>query len=235
MAMPKMIRLPAHDGKYFNAYIAEPSGGRFPVIIVIQEIFGVNAVMRSVCDDLAGQGYVAVCPDLFWRQEPNVQLTDKTEAEWAKAFELYKGFNEKLGIADLKSTLAYMRTYAAATNKVGTIGFCLGGKLAYLMAAASDVDCGVSYYGVGIETALHEIPAIKRPLLLHVAEEDKFVTREAQEKIKEAVTTNPYCSVITYPGCNHAFARRGGEHWNKDAHDRAAAATTNFFKRYLNT
>ncbi len=134
----------------FSAYLAFPASTTAPGIVVAQEIFGVNQVMRDVCDWLAGEGFVACCPDIFWRIEPGIQLTDKTEAEWARAFELFGLFDADKGIEDLKATLADLRGHEACNGKVGSVGYCLGGKLAYLMATRSDSDCNVSYYGVGL-------------------------------------------------------------------------------------
>ena len=139
------IKIAARDSGSFAAYVATPAAGTGgPGILVIQEIFGVNQVMRDLCDGFARQGYIAMCPDLFWRQEPGIQITDKTEAEWAKAFSLYKGFDEAKGVADLVASLEALRKYPGCSGRVGSVGFCLGGKLAYLMATRSDADCNVS-------------------------------------------------------------------------------------------
>jgi len=227
------ITIKAKDGS-FSGYLAQPTSGRGAGIVLIQEIFGVNKVMRDIADGLAQQGYVVLCPDLFWRQEPGIQLTDKTEAEWARAFELYKGFDEAKGVEDLIATLDHLRGLPeVAGNKVGCVGFCLGGKLAYLMATRSNVDCSVSYYGVGIENALDEAVNIKRPLLMHIAEKDRFVPAEAQAKIKERLSQNANVTIHTYPGQDHAFARVGGEHYNKEAADLANQRTREFFEQHL--
>ncbi len=227
------ITIKAKDGS-FSGYLAQPTSGRGAGIVLIQEIFGVNKVMRDIADGLAQQGYVVLCPDLFWRQEPGIQLTDKTEAEWARAFELYKGFDEAKGVEDLIATLDHLRGLPeVAGSKVGCVGFCLGGKLAYLMATHSNVDCSVSYYGVGIENALDEAVNIKRPLLMHIAEKDRFVPAEAQAKIKERLSQNANVTIHTYPGQDHAFARVGGEHYNKEAADLANQRTREFFEQHL--
>jgi len=162
--------------------------------------------MRDICDDFAAKGYVAVCPDLFWRQEPGIQITDKSQAEWDKAFALYQGFNETKGVDDLIDTLKAMRSMPEITDRVGTMGFCLGGKLAYLMATRSNADCNVSYYGVGIQDAIDEATAITRPLLMHIAEKDGFVPPEAQETIKAAVAKIEPVTVHTYLGQDHAYS-----------------------------
>ena len=228
------VTINAADGGTFTGYLAKPASGTGPGIVVAQEIFGVNHVMRQICDDLAAQGYFALCPDLFWRQEPGIQITDKTDAEWAKAFELYKGFSEVKGVEDLISGLNLLRTVEGCTGSVGALGFCLGGKLAYLMATRSSVNCSVGYYGVGIEKNLDEANAITNPLLLHVAEKDQFVPPEAQAQIKEILSKVPYATVYTYPGCDHAFARVGGAHFDKNAADLANQRTAAFLAEHLN-
>jgi carboxymethylenebutenolidase len=227
------VTIRAADGGSFSAYLATPSAGRGPGVVLIQEIFGVNKVMRDLADGFARQGHVVLCPDIFWRQEPGIQITDQTDAEWQKAFSLYKGFNEAKGIDDLKSTLTHLRQLPACTGKVGSVGYCLGGKLAYLMATRSDVDASVGYYGVGIEGALDEAKAIKKPLMLHIAEKDQFCPAEAQAKITDALRGNAHVTLHSYAGMDHAFARAGGQHYDKAAADTANQRTAEFFKKNL--
>jgi carboxymethylenebutenolidase len=227
------VTIRAADGGSFSGYLATPKSGKGPGILVIQEIFGVNQVMRDITDGFAAQGYVALCPDLFWRQEPGIQITDKTEAEWARAFQLYQGFDEAKGADDLKATLAHLRALPACTGKAGSVGYCLGGKLAYLMATRSDADCNVGYYGVGIDKALDEASKITRPLMLHIAEKDQFCPPEAQAQIKATLGKNPKVTIHSYPGLGHAFARPGGEHYDKAAAETANKRTAEFFKQHL--
>lgn len=233
--MKKTLQISAADGGSFSAYAAYPDTDLpAPAVIVIQEIFGVNAVMRGICDNLALAGFVAVCPDLFWRQEPGIDITDKSEAEWKKAFSLYNGFNVDLGVEDLKATLEYVREKDDdTTRQVGTLGYCLGGRLAYLMAARSDADCNVAYYGVGIEELLDEAPAIKKQLLMHIAEKDKFVPIAAQQKILTALNKHRNIEIHVYPDVDHAFAREGGEHYDKEAARQANARTADFLASHL--
>lgn len=232
--MKKEVQISAHDGGQFGAYTAYPDGETpSAAVIVIQEIFGINKVMRGICDNLAAAGFIAIAPDLFWRQQPGVQLTDKSEAEWAQAFKLYQGFNVDLGIEDLKSTLAYIRNDKSCSGKVGTLGYCLGGKLAFLMAARSDADCNVSYYGVGIQDMLDEAPGIRQQLLMHIAEKDKFVPIAAQQKIRTALNSHNNVEIHVYPGVDHAFAREGGQHYDKEAARMANARTADFLAQHL--
>ena len=215
------ITIQGPDGG-FGAYLAIPARTPAPGIVVAQEIFGVNQVMRDVCDWLAGEGFAACCPDIFWRIEPGIQLTDKTEAEWARAFELFGLFDADKGIEDLKATLAQLRGHEACNGKVGSVGYCLGGKLAYLMATRSDADCNVAYYGVGLDELLDEAGNIATPLLLHLASKDQFVPAEAQQKIQAGLSGNPNVTLHLYEGQDHAFARPGGDHY-----DAAAAELAN--------
>ncbi len=229
------LTVKAADGSgSFGAYVRYPNTDQpASVILVIQEIFGVNKVMRDICDQLAQSGYIAVCPDLFWRQEPHVQLTDKSETEWQRAFELYQGFDINLGVEDLKATLSAARALEQNNGQAGTIGYCLGGRLAFLMAKRSDADCNVSYYGVAIDEHLDEPGHIKRPLLMHIAEQDKFVPPEARDRIIAALKGNPNVSLNVYEGVNHAFAREGGEHYDREAASLANFRTADFLAEHL--
>jgi carboxymethylenebutenolidase len=227
------IRIKSLDEKEFGAYYAAPPSHTGPGVLVIQEIFGVSASMRQICDDFAAKGYMALCPDLFWRQQPGVQLTDKTAAEWERAFELYKGFDVEAGVRDLLSTLAHIRGMRGCTGKVGVVGYCLGGKLAYLMAARSDVDASVSYYGVDLDKLLDEIHDIRMPYLMHIAGLDKFVSAQVREKILAAIKKNPVITAYVYDHVDHAFARPGGQNYNKDAALLANVRTDEFFAKNL--
>ena len=231
--MPNTLRetisISAADGGSFNAYVARPRNDHSaPCVIVIQEIFGVNAGMRTTCDDLATAGYIAICPDLFWRQEKGVELTDQSDAEWQKAFALFNGFDIDKGVDDLKATLRHARQMQGATGRVGTMGYCLGGKLAFLMATRSDADCNVSYYGVDLVRHLDEAVGVKNPLLMHIAQNDKYVPIEAQRQIIAAFKNNDHVSVNVYEGVDHAFARPNGIHFDKEAAQLANARTADF-------
>jgi carboxymethylenebutenolidase len=201
--------------------------------VVLQEIFGVNAVMREITEGLASQGFLAICPDLFWRIEPGVDISDRTEAEWKKAFALMNAFDASQGVTDIAATLAHVRADPGCTGKAGAVGFCLGGQLAWLTATRTDVDAAVSYYGVGIETLVGESQALRKPVMLHIAEADGFVPPPAQAAIREGLAGQPLATIHTYAGRDHAFARVGGEHY--DAADAALAGqrTLDFLRSNL--
>ncbi|MBM3508631.1 MAG: dienelactone hydrolase family protein [Alphaproteobacteria bacterium] len=226
-----MIKCP--DGQ-FMAYLARPTGSvKTGGVVVAQEIFGVNAAMRTVCDRLAAQNLVALCPDLFWRQERNVNLTDRTQAEWDKAFKLFQGFNLEQGVADLAVSIAHLRADDGCNGLVGGVGYCLGGLLAYLVASRTNVDCAVGYYGVNIDAMLAEAKRIQNPLMLHVAEEDHFVSKEAQAKIRDGLKSNASVTIHSYPGVDHAFARPEGQKFDRAAADLADRRTLTSFKQHL--
>lgn len=232
--MLNWVQIPARDGGQFDAHLVRPSGGAATgVVVCIQEIFGVNHAMRDIAQEWADKGYIAIAPDLFWRQEPHVDITDGTDEEWQKAFQLYQDFDADKGIEDLKATVDYARKLDGSNGKVGTVGFCLGGKMAYLMACRSDTDCNVGYYGVGIEEQLDEAAKIEAPLILHIAEEDGFVPKEAQVKVKEALADNPNVTIHSYPGMDHAFARIGGKPYDKKNADLANGRTDALFAKVL--
>lgn len=228
--MGEQIRVTTPDG-VFEAYVARPAATKAPAVVVIQEIFGVNQVMRDITDGLAGQGYLAICPDLFWRIEPGVDITDKSEAEWKKAFDLYGKFNVDKGVQDIQATIDVARADAGCSGKVGTVGFCLGGLLAYLSAGLTSADGAVSYYGVGIEGRLADAP--KAPLLMHIAEGDQFVPPAAQDAIKTALSGAANVTIHSYPGRDHAFARVGGEHYDATDAEAAGRRSLAFFGKAL--
>ena len=228
-----MVTIPAPDSGAFAAYLALPAHATGPGVVVIQEIFGVNQVMRDITDWYAARGFVALCPDLFWRQEPGVQLTDQTEVEWQRAFQLYQGLDEARAVADTAAAMAFLRQHPACTGKVGGVGFCLGGKLAYLLAARHAPDCAVGYYGVGIEHALTEAANIRCPLLLHLAAQDQFCPPAAQAQLHQALDGQAQVTLHDYAQQDHAFARPGGAHYDAAAAELANLRTLEFFVRSL--
>lgn len=217
----------------FSAYLASPAAGRGPGIVVIQEIFGVNAVMREVADEYAASGLFALAPDLFWRLEPGVQLTDKTDAEWKHAFDLMKRFDADRGVEDIQASIAHLRHVPGCTGKVGAVGYCLGGLLAYLTAARTDSDASVGYYGINIQKFLGEAANIKKPLMLHVAAKDEFNPPEAQNEVSSGLAGNTRVTIHTYAEMNHAFARPGGAHYDRANASLANSRTISFFRQHL--
>lgn len=226
------IRITGPAGE-FSAYLAKPEGGAGPGVVVLQEIFGVNHVMREMCDRLAGQGFIAVCPDLFWRIEPGIDITDKTEAELNQAFDLMGKFNPDTGIEDVQATIDHVRRMDGCNGKVGAIGFCLGGLMAYLTAARTDSDATVGYYGVNIPKHLDEAGKISNPLMLHIAGQDEFVPPEAQAAMHAGLDPHRQVTLHDYPDDEHAFSRIEGAHYNPESARLADGRTLDFLKKNL--
>ncbi|MEP0707983.1 MAG: dienelactone hydrolase family protein [Parvibaculum sp.] len=224
------VTIKGADGS-FTGYLSKPAGGTGPGIVVIQEIFGVNKVMRDLTDAYAAAGYVALCPDLFWRIEPGIDITDQTDAEWKQAFDLFGKFDVDKGVSDIAATIKTLRPMTS--GKVGAVGYCLGGQLAYLTACHTDADASVGYYGVNIQNRLDDAKGIKAPLMLHIAGKDEFVPPEAQEQVVNGLHGNTHVTIHRYPEMDHAFARPGGAHYDKKTADEANDRTMKFFARHL--
>jgi carboxymethylenebutenolidase len=221
----------------FETYVAEPSGTPRAAIIVIQEIFGVNQGIRQKCDRLAAAGYLALAPDLFWRLQPGIQLDPDTPEQFQQALEFMGKFNQDAGIRDIEATIRAARAKLGANGleggKVGVVGYCLGGRLAYMTAARTDVDASVGYYGVGLDNLLGEKHGIAHPLLLHIPQEDHFVDKATQAKVHEGLDDHPKVTIFDYPGEDHGFATEFGKRRSATSADLADQRTADFFAANL--
>ncbi|HEX8527881.1 dienelactone hydrolase family protein [Allosphingosinicella sp.] len=228
------IRVETLEGEgSFDAYVAEPEHVPHAAILVIQEIFGVNEGIRRKCDRWAEQGYLAIAPDLFWRLEPGVQLDPDIEPEFRRALDLMGRFEQDRGISDIEAAIRAARARLQHGGKVGCAGYCLGGRLAYMTAARTDVDASVGYYAVGLDDILHERNAIARPLMLHIAGADGFVPPEVQRKMHEALDDHPRVTLHDYPGEDHGFAAEMGSRRSEEAAQLADRRTEAFFAAHL--
>ena len=231
----KEIKLKAADGSgEFSAFVWSPKNKeKAGAVLLIQEIFGVNDALRETGASLAAQGFIAIAPDLFWRQQPGVNISDKTDAEWQQAFGLVQNFDQDKGIEDLKTTLAAARKLPGCNGNVATMGFCLGGRLAVMMAKRADADANISYYGVMLDNLAGEFDNISAPLMLHIAEKDEFVPPDVQEKVLDALEDNEWVDAFIYPDVMHAFARPGGVHYDARAATIANGRTTELLAEIL--
>ncbi|MGE0596297.1 MAG: dienelactone hydrolase family protein [Hyphomonadaceae bacterium] len=228
--MGEWVEVRGQDGA-FRAYVARPDGTPQGAVVVVQEIFGVNAVMRGKADWLAREGFLAIAPDLFWRIRPGVELTDQTDAEWKEAIALMNALDKDAALNDVAATLAHVRGMGA--NKAGVMGYCMGGYLAFLAACRTDSDATVAYHGGGIHTKLDEAGGIKKPLMLHNPMKDAFIPVEALNTIRETLKSNPLVTVHEYAEQDHAFTREGGKHYDADATRLADSRTVAFFTQHL--
>lgn len=229
------VTIDAADGGAFSAYLSLPpagGAGKRPGLIMLQQIFGVNKEMRSLTDLWAGKGYIALCPDLFWRTEPGVEINHPVAPDqFPRALGLVERLDDEKACLDLKATAAFLRALPACNGKVGSIGYCLGGRLAFLMALDGSADANIGYFGVGIEKRLDETPRLATPLLLHMPEKDHQCPPAAQALIKEKL--GGQATLYAYPGADHAFNRVGAKTYDAAVTDLADRRTDEFLHKYL--
>ncbi|MFZ9394671.1 MAG: dienelactone hydrolase family protein [Erythrobacter sp.] len=231
--MTETVSISTLDGAAsFNAYVARPEGAPKAAIIVIQEIFGVNPGIRRKCDSWAAEGYLAVAPDLFFRMKPGIELDPDVEAEFQEALGYFGQYNPDDGVRDIEATIHWIRR-EAGVPKVGCVGYCLGGKLAYMAAARTDIDASVGYYGVMIDQMLGEKHGIAHPLLLHVPTADHFVGPEAQAAMHEGLDDHPRVTIHDYQGLDHGFATESGNRRDEEGAQLADSRTRAFFAEHL--
>jgi carboxymethylenebutenolidase len=230
--MDNQITINGRNGA-FSAYLVRPTALPAPAVVVLQEVFGVNADIRKHCDELAKVGYVAVAPDLFWRQEPGVDLSVTSEADWQHGLRLYQAYDRDAGAADVKDTASAVAKLGECSGRVGILGYCLGGLMVYLTAVRYGVDAAVAYHGGDTEKYLNEVEGLHAPLLMHLAEEDEFISKPAQAAIKRALATKPNATVFSYAGQRHAFSRNNGAHYNAAAAALANGRTREFLGQQL--
>ncbi len=213
--MTTMTHVPTFDTTGDTAgqipvYVARPVSEAKAAIIVIPEIFGVNPGIRKKCEDWAAKGYVAAAPDIFWRFAAGEELDPDVEEQFDKALENMGKYDADLGIKDVEALIRWLKD-DAGVSKIGLVGFCLGGRIAYMAATRTDIDASVGYYGVMIDQMLDEAHAIAKPLMLHIPEDDHFVDKKAQAKMHEGLDDHPKVTLYDYPGMDHGFATEMGE------------------------
>jgi carboxymethylenebutenolidase len=231
--MAEMTAVPTLDGEgSFPTYVARPAGTAKAAIIVIPEIFGVNAGIRQKCDAWAALGYLAAAPDVFWRFAPGVELNPDMPEQLQEAFGYFQQYDPNDGVLDIEALIHWIRRVAGVA-KVGCAGYCLGGRLAYMAAARTDIDASVGYYGVMIDQMLNESHAIASPLMLHIPTADHFVGPEAQAVIHAGLDGHPRVTLHDYPGLDHGFAAEMGDRRDDAGAQMADGRTAAFFAEHL--
>jgi carboxymethylenebutenolidase len=230
------MEIPMADGGRMPAYFVDGSGiGSHAGLVVLQEIFGVNASMRQAAEAFATLGYRVIVPDLFWRQQARIELDPASATDRERATALMKDLDQARAVDDALAAAAILRKSVKGPVKIGAVGYCLGGKLAFLIATRSGISAAVSYYGVAIEAVLNRADELDAPMLLHLAMEDALCPAKSQAAIHSALDSRPGVEIIDHPGVGHAFARRGGAAFNPEAANKADAATAAFFSRHLDS
>ena len=231
--MGETTTIPALDGDgRIPVYLAPPSGTAKAAIIVVPEIFGVNEGIRRKCDHWAGQGYLTLAPDIFWRFAPGVELDPDAPDQLQQAFGYFQQYDANDGVNDIEAAIHHLRR-SEGCGKVGLVGYCLGGRLAYMAAARTDISASVGYYGVMIDQMLNESHAIANPLMLHIAGADHFVGPDAQQAIHDGLGGNRHVTLHDYPGLDHGFAAELGDRRDEAGAQLADQRTLAFLAEHL--
>lgn len=228
----RWIEIDAGSGERYDGYLALPRAGKGPGVIIVQEIFGVNAHIRSVAEQYALAGYVALAPDIFWRSERRVELGYEG-ADRDKALALLKAIDVEKTVADLGAAANTLRALPEAAGKIGAVGFCFGGQLAYLMAARGAVDAAVAYYGGGIQNKLDEADKMRAPILFHYAEHDHSIPQTAVAQVKQRFAGRTNAHFHDYPGVEHGFNCSDRSAYNQHASALAHGRTLEFLSSNL--
>jgi carboxymethylenebutenolidase len=230
--MTDRISIEGRDGM-FGAYIARPNTARAPAVVVLHEVFGINADIRAKCAELAALGFIGVAPELYWREERGVDLSVRSEPDWEHGLRLNQAYDRDAGAKDIKDTVDTAARLPECTGKVAVLGYCIGGLMTFLTAVRYEVDAAVAYHGGDTEKYLGEVDGLRAPLLMHLGEEDEFISKSAQAQIRAALATKSNATVYSYPGQWHAFTRLNGTHYNAEAAALANERTSKFLQKQL--
>jgi carboxymethylenebutenolidase len=223
ISLPVTITNPEHpeaDGDDFGAYLARPSSGSGPGIVLLHEIFGVTGWIKDTADLFAAQGYCVAAPEMFWRLERNFSGDFWVPEQRQKGFEFRGQVDHDKAISDIAATITYLKTLPECNGKIGVTGFCTGGTMTYLSAARLEIDAAVAYYGTQIHEFLEEGQNISCPTILHAGTSDEHVSLEVLGDIKEALAPNSNITIHEYDA-GHAFANT-----ERDTHFVAQATAT---------
>ena len=226
------VQVTAADGGRFAAYLALPARTPAPGLVLLPEVFNTNPHIRSVADGYAAEGFVVLAPDVYWRQEPACYAPYTDEGR-AKVQALRARLDTDQFAKDLGDVVATLRARLDCTGKVGIMGFCLGGKFAYLAATRLPVDAAVSYYGVEIDKYLDEADRLRCPFLMHFAENDPHVPAATVEAIRARMGGWKNVGIQIYPGTEHGFNRQGYPPYQEAAAKLARERTLAHFRRLL--
>jgi carboxymethylenebutenolidase len=250
------------DGKEFRAHIEyPPNGAKGPGLILLHEVYGVNDSLKEVARDYARKGFVVMCPNMYWRlnpdasyrpQSPNEELTDDLKRQREESYALMEGMDYNLVGPDMQTAIDYLRNDPACTGKVGAMGVCLGGRCAFLAAAETDLDAGVALYATRFKGDLPKAPDVSKPFIFIVPGRDPYVTEEEKTGLVGIASSsqfhvpgklssppvanpagNPNIATHVFPFQDHAFARVGGLHYDATCAGLAHSLATDLLKSAL--
>lgn len=227
------ISINSHDGQSFGGYLSLPPKGTGPGLVIIQEIWGVNAHIRDVADQYAMDGYVVLAPDMFWRQKPGVDL-QYTEADTQLAYQYMNNLDAPNAVKDLQAAAQVLRARTEVTGQVASLGYCMGGRLSYCVAATGAVDAAVCFYGGRIQDNLALAPQIEVPILFHYAQLDDHIPPSAVQAVQGAFAGRDNAQFHVYPGVGHGFNCWGRPMYNQRAAALARGRTLQWLGQTLN-
>ena len=228
----KTIDIDPEKRKGFTGYLSLPDSGKGPGIVLIQEIFGVNSHIREVADLYAIAGFMVLAPDVFWRQEPGVQLGYGPD-DMKQGMALAGKLNADQAVADLSAACDKLRSLPGFGGKLGTVGYCMGGKFAYLMATRDRVDAAVSYYGGGIDQYLDDAKNLHCPIMMHFGAKDAHIPITTVEKIEAALKPHGHVEVFVYKDADHGFNCDQRPSYHRQSAMLAFARSYAFFNQHL--
>jgi len=222
-----------HDGGRMPSFVARPPSSRGPGVVLLHEIFGVTDYLRGRARDLAALGYTVLLPQLYWRLGTDVELAEDTPEGLQQAFGYMQRLDEAQAVDDAAAALEHLRAMPGTAGKAGVLGFCMGGRLAYKLAAASDADVLVSYYGSGIASDLQSAAQISAPTLFHFGAADQYLPIAEANQISSAFKDHPSTEVHMHADAGHAFDNPSPMFHHHPASEEAWPQTTAFLRRYL--
>jgi carboxymethylenebutenolidase len=222
--------VPTRDGGHMPAFAFQPASDRAPGIVVVQEIFGVTDYIKQRARDVAALGYVVLVPQLYWRLGSDVTLPENTPDGLQQAFGYMQRLDQQRAVLDTADAIAHLRKSA---GRVGVLGFCMGGRLAYQVAATSNPDAVASYYGSGIASQLDLAAKISAPIIFHFGDNDSYLPVSDANAIRDAFAGHSTAEVHMHAGAGHAFDNPSPMFHHAGASAEAWPQTVAFLKRYL--
>ncbi len=221
------------SGGSFNMPVWVPAAGSGPALLLIQEIYGVSEYIEAVASDLAGLGYVVGAPDLFWRIKPGYRAAHDRSG-LTESLELASRFDVQQGVADAAVALRHLAALPEADGGIGVLGFCLGGSIAYFLAAQAELDVAVSFYGSAVPGNLAALSQIHGPLQFHFGGSDPYIPRDQVARVEEAAAAHPNVEIHVEEDAGHAFHNRMAPMFHQpDPAARAWHRTEVFLRRHL--